>query len=261
VIRGVPWITPCMVQLNMVGRLWTSELVAANFDADRVAYLKSQDGFETGDTSPVETAKDLPSDFGTILGLDPGQELQFPPSNHPNSVLPQFTSYLLKGLASGLNVAYHSLSGDLSESKFSSDRTALIQERDGWRKLQGWFIRAFCKQVYQNWLEIALFSGTVQIPVADIKKICKPRWAARSWDWVDPVKDVQASTNAISYGLSTYQDELGAQGKDWEEVFTQRAREQVKAKELGLILENNPKTTVNVAEAPPAGEEPPKEGA
>jgi lambda family phage portal protein len=249
-----------MVQLNMLSRLWTSELVAANWDADRLAVLQTQSGTDPNEvTSPEETGKDLPSDLGTILALDPGQEMKFFPPNHPNSVLPQFTSYLLKGAASSLNVAYHSLSGDLAESKFSSDRTALVQERDGWRLLQGWLIRRFCNPVYQAWLEAAMFHGAVSIPVADPARACAPRWAARNWDWVDPLKDVQASTQAIAFGLSTYQDELGAQGKAWEEVFEQRAREQEKARSLGLVLEAKPSTTVNTTEEP-GGEDPQGEG-
>lgn len=261
--RGIPWITPCMVQLNMVSRLWTSELVAANWDADRVGVIHTQTGWDPQEVNdPAKTASEMPSDMGTIVGLDPGQDITFPSPQHPNSVLPQFTAYLLKGSASGLNVAYHSLTGDLAESKFSSDRTALVQERDGWRLLQGWLIRRFCSPIYQAWLELAMFSGVVSIPVADPARACAPRWAARNWDWVDPLKDVQASTQAISFGLSTYQDELGAQGKDWEELFEQRAREQAKAKQLGLVLEAKPSTTVTTNTEPgqegataPAGEE------
>ena len=193
--RGLPWSTPCMPQMNMVGRLWTSELVTANFDSDRVAFLRSQQGFPPDDvTDPKSTAAQMPSDFGTIIGLDAGQEMQFFPPNHPNSVLPAFTSYLLKGIASGLNVAYHSLSGDLAESKFSSDRTALVQERDGWRRLQAWFIRACCDPIFRDWLKMAMFSGAVVLPVPDVDRVCKPRWDARRWDWVDPLKDVRART-------------------------------------------------------------------
>lgn len=254
-VRGIPWITPAMVQINMLGRLWTAELVAANYDANRVGVIKPQQGIDANDVDDTgATAAEITSDFATFLGLDAGQDVIFPPSNHPNSVLPQFTSYLLKGVASGLGVAYHSLAGDLSESKFSSDRTALIQERDHWRKLQGWYIRSFCSPVYRTWLEMAILSGTIQLPVADVERLYAPRWSARSWEWVDPLKDVQASTNAISFGLSTYQSELASQGIDWREQFKQRAAEQELAKELGLVLEAQPKTTATVAESAPPGE-------
>lgn len=251
-VRGIPWITPAMVQINMVGRLWTAELTAANADANRLGVIKGQSG------SPVEevedahaTATEITSDFATFFGLDAGQDVVFPPSNHPNSVLPQFTSYLLKGVASGLNVSYHSISGDLSESKFSSDRTALVDERRGWRKLQGWFIRSYCNPIYRAWLEMAILSGAVSVP-APLERICAPRWTPETWDWVDPRADVEASIDAITFGLSTYQEELGKRGKDWSETFAQRALEQARAKELGLVL-GDPQA----APAPPVKEEKP----
>jgi hypothetical protein len=37
---------------------------------------------------------------------------------------------------------------------------------------------------------------------------------------------------AIDIGISTLSDEAASQGKDWEEVLEQRAREAVKVKEL-----------------------------
>jgi lambda family phage portal protein len=145
-------------------------------------------------------------------------------------------------VASGLGVAYHSLSGDLAESKFSSDRTALIQERDHWRKLQGWFVRSCCDPIYSAWLEMAVLSGQVQVSLP-FERLCAPHWDARSWDWVDPQKDIDASVTAIERGLSTYQQELGQQGKNWEDVFEQRAKEQARAKELSLNLDGPMKTT------------------
>lgn len=254
--RGVPWMTPTMVQLNMLGRLWTSELAAANYDADRIGIIKSQAGLEGADIEdPSATALEISSDHATFLGLEAGQDVVFPPSQHPNSVLPPFTAYLLKGVASGLGVAYHSLSGDLAESKFSSDRTALIQERDHWRKLQGWFIRGFCNPIYQAWLEMSVLSGAVKLPVLDLERLFAPHWDARCWDWVDPQKDITASTMAIDRGLSTYQKELSAQGLDWRDVFAQRALEQEEAKRLGLNLSGPAKAAPAAAEKPETEDE------
>lgn len=227
--RGIPWGTPCMVQVNMLGRLWTAELAAANYDADRVAVIKPQAGLSDAEYNLDDaqaTATELTSDHATVWALDAGQDMLFPQSNHPNSVLPQFTAFLLKGLAAGYGVAHHSLSADLSESKFSSDRTGLLAERDHWRKLQGWFIRAFCDPIYRAWLEMAVLSGALRLQTTDVEKLYAPRWDGRTWDWVDPNNDIKASTTAIAENLSTLQLELGARGLNWREVLKQRAVEQ-----------------------------------
>lgn len=49
----------------------------------------------------------------------------------------------------------------------------------------------------------------------------------------------------MEIGLSTLEDEWAAQGLDWEEVLEQRAREQAKLRELGLVLSEAPPPAVN----------------
>ena len=230
--RGIPWATPVMVQLNMLGRLWTAELAAANFEANRVAVIK---GTGDGVGDPKETAAELTSDILTVLGLDPDQDIVFPQLQHPNAILPQFSMALIKGIAAGLGVAYHSLAGDVSDANYSSARVALLEERDNWRKLQGWFIQTVCDPIYRAWLEMAILSGQINLPVLDFQRLCVPRWWPRTWDWVDPQKDEAAAWNAIIHGLSTHQEELGRQGRDWREVFRQLKEEQSYAKECGLV--------------------------
>ena len=53
---------------------------------------------------------------------------------------------------------------------------------------------------------------------------------------MDPVKEVESSKKAIDYGLSTLAEETAGQGRDWEEVLEQKARETKRAEELGVNL-------------------------
>lgn len=236
--RGIPWATPVMVQLNMLGRLWTSELAAANAESDRLGLIKTSQGVNLDDVNadPVEVAAELQSEHAHFLGLDPGLDVVFPNIQHPNSALPQFTAYLLKGIAAGFGVAYHSLAGDVSDSNYSSSRVALLDERDFWRKRQQWLIKNLHEPIFRAWLEMALLSGAIKIPALDFERACKPRWQPRTWDWVDPEKDANAALLSIAGGLSTHQKELGSRGLDWRETFDQLKQEQAYAKEIGLDL-------------------------
>lgn len=237
--RGIPWATPVMVQANMLGRLWSSELAAANIEADRIGIIKSQAGvpLDDIDSDPADVAAEMQSDVCTFMGLDPGQDIVFPQLQHPNTAFPEFTRALLKGIAAGLGVSYHSLAADVSDANYSSARVALLEERDTWRRLQHWFVAQACDEIFHAWLPMALLTGGLKVPVQDPDRICVPKWWPRSWDWVDPMKDVQASILAIRAGLSTYQEELGAMGRDWRETFRQRAEEEEFQRELGLKVE------------------------
>lgn len=234
--RGVPWLASAMVQLNMLGRLWTAELAAANAESDRLGILKTAQGvaLDDIDADPVATASEMDSEHAHFMGLDPGLDVVFPTIQHPNGVLPQFSMALLKGIAAGLGVSYHSLSGDVGDANYSSARVALLEERDEWRKLQGWFVRRVCEPIFRAWLEMAVLSGQIRIPVDSWERLFAPSWWPRTWEWVDPQKDETASWNAICHGLSTHQEELGRQGKDWRETFRQIAQAKAYAEELGL---------------------------
>lgn len=241
-IRGIPWGSPVMPQLNMLGRLWNSELAAANLEADRLGILKTQAGVDPAEVSdPSVTAAEIQSEAATFLGLDPGMDVVFPQLQHPNTAFPEFTRALLKGIAAGLGVSYHSLAADVSDANYSSARVALLEERDTWRRLQGWFIRSVCDPIFRAWLDMAVASGQLKLPAVETARLCAPRWWPRSWEWVDPQKDINASILAIQNGLSTYQEELGSLGRDWRDVLSQRAVEQAYLQELGLSIGAPPK--------------------
>nr|MDD5422826.1 phage portal protein [Candidatus Omnitrophota bacterium] len=68
-------------------------------------------------------------------------------------------------------------------------------------------------------------------------------WIAPGWEWVDPLKEVQAAEVGLKNGITTYSDLYASEGKDWEESLEQRKREQAKIKELGLedVIANDSK--------------------
>jgi lambda family phage portal protein len=246
-------MTAVMVPLSMLGSLLNAELKAANFDARRVMLVKgpapTTDDTTDGDhpaeatTNPSACAAELQKELGpdgddiTILGLDPGTEGQFPPSNHPNPAIQEFAKNLLKSIATGVSVSYHALTSDVSDANYTASRVASLDERDQWGKLQGWFIHSVNRPVYAAWLEMAVLSGAISLPVVDWKKLLAPKWWPRTWEWVDPLKETQASVLAIRSGLSTYSEELGGLGRNWRKSFRQRKEEEEFEVELGLHLE------------------------
>lgn len=233
--RGVPWMTCAMVQINMLGQLWTSELAAATLESQRLGVIKGVEG-ATPTVTPEDAAEELTSDIATFMGLTEGLDVVFPQIQHPNAILPQFSTALLQGASAGLNVAHHSLTGNVSDANFSSSRVALLSERDQWRKLQPWFISQVCDPIFRAWLDMAVLSGAIQIPGADINRICAPTWWPRTWEWVDPEKDEASSWNAIKHGLSTHQRELGRQGLDWRDVIDRMAEFQDYARSKNVLL-------------------------
>jgi capsid protein len=61
-------------------------------------------------------------------------------------------------------------------------------------------------------------------------------WQGRRWQWVDPIKDVEAATLAIEQGFKTRKQVIAEMGLDIEDVWAQLAKEKEKSQKLGLEL-------------------------
>lgn len=235
--RGVPWAAPSMFILNLLGRYWNAEVVAANNEADRLGFLEAELGDLGREGAKDPTTVDIQSEHGTFIGLPTGITANIPDLKHPNSALGEFSRSLLKGAAVGMGVSAASLTGDLSDANYGSQRGGLLDERDGWRMQQRRAMHSFCAPIQKAWLEMAILRGAVKLPLSDFAQIYKPKWYPRGWGWIDPDNDTSASLKNLGACMTTLRDELGAQGKDWEDVLEQKAKEAKKASELGITLD------------------------
>ena len=69
-----------------------------------------------------------------------------------------------------------------------------------------------------------------------MEKFSQHEFLARRWAWVDPLKDVQASIEAIDNGLSDPYQIAAQQGIDAEDVLDAIKRYQDLIKEKGIEL-------------------------
>ena len=235
-IRGSTWMASAMSRLQMLGAYEEAELVAARVGACKMGFYTS----EAGDSFVGEEDEmgNLISEAeaGIFEQLPAGTSFTAFDPTHPTSAFKDFNKAILRGIASGLGVAYNSLSSDLEGVSYSSIRSGTIEERDQWRVKQNWMIQHFMLPIYENWLSMQLLTNTVGQDMTMFDSLMDVRWQAKSWNWVDPLKDIKASVEAINAGLKTHSEVISEQGGDIEDVFDQLAYEQALAKEKGLIL-------------------------
>lgn len=241
--RGYTWMTASILSLNMYGGYTEAELVAARASAAKflVIQQKAAEGYigddedEAGDDTNTDGTQMMTANAGEALVLDPGQEANFIDPKHPTQAFRDFTRTTIRNIASGLLVSYPSLANDLEGVNFSSIRAGLLDERDGWRIIQRWFIDHFLEPIFQNWLRMAELTvlSDLSLSAAQREMIV---WKARGWEWVDPLKDAQAIILKLQNNLITYTDALSQLGLDFEEVTLERANEQAFIEALGLKL-------------------------
>lgn len=236
--RGIPWFTPCMLEMRMLGGYMEAELVAARVSAAKLGFLTNKEA--AGYTAPDEDAHyKLDADPGTIEELPPGLDFHGWDPQHPSNAFPNFIKAALRFIAGSLGVSYNALAADLEGVNYSSMRSGLLIERDQWKMCQSFMKENFLEPVFKNWLSMALLSGELSLGSHDPSRFCAGRWEARGWPWVDPLKDVQASILKVAAGLGTRDRIISEEGGDVEETFEQIKREKELAEEYGLEFDVN----------------------
>ena len=104
----------------------------------------------------------------------------------------------------------------------------------------------FLERVYNEWLEIAVLSGALDLPTyqAEPQRYRMAKWLFRGWGWVDPMKEVQSAQLAVKSGFKTQSQVLAeTTGMDLEEFLVARKNEIDLAEQLGLKFDTEAGTT------------------
>jgi lambda family phage portal protein len=243
--RGFPWAHAAMTRLQNLHGFEEAAIIAARVGAAKMGFFTTPDGNATSIADGENQDGDLHIDAepGEFKTLPEGVEFTPWDPQYPHAHYESFIKSCLRGVASGLGVAYHTLASDLEGVNFSSMRGGTLEERDQWMVIQSWMIESFLAPLYKDWLRFALlnqqitFSNGSIMPLDALTKFSDAGvWQGRRWQWVDPIKDVEAATLAIEQGFKTRKQVIAEMGLDIEDVWAQLAKEKEKSQKLGLEL-------------------------
>jgi lambda family phage portal protein len=253
--RGVTWMTSVMVPIRQLAGYIESELVAARIGAAKMGFFQRvKDAIGPGALDSGTGTLATEANPGTFGVLPDGYEVASWNPDHPAAAFGAFLKEAKRDVATGVGVSSNVLTSDLENVNYSSMRSGLLLDRDVWRVLQQWWIDAFLWPVYEEWLNMALLSGAVALDSRDFRRFLTARWVPRGWAWVDPQKDVTATRDAISAGLTSRRIALAEQGLDLEDVFEQLAEEERLAEEYQINVD--PRATAGATPASVPADEP-----
>lgn len=239
--RGAPWMSPVIADLKMLNGYREAELVAARVGASKMGFFTSPtgDGFTPDDTDnkvPIMEAEP-----GTFHQLPDGVQFQQFDPTHPTTAFADFEKAILRGIASGLGVSYTSLANDLEGVSYSSIRQGALEDRDQWKIIQDFLIQHFVEPVYRAFLLAIMQGAVINIPASRFDKFAEATvFRARGFQWVDPLKEMNASVVGLQNGLLSMQDIANQQGRDVEEIFDQIQAEKEMAERYGLSMAFQP---------------------
>ena len=233
--RGVPPMSVAISSLKMLHGYREAELVAARVGASKMGFFTSPagDGFAADDVEnrvPIMEAEP-----GTFHQLPEGVTFQQFDPTHPTSAFAEFEKAILRGIASGLGVSYTSLANDLEGVSYSSIRQGTLEDRDHWKMLQSYLIQHFVEPIYRRWLLSTMENAAITLPASRFDKFADATiFRARGWQWVDPLKEINAAVVGLNNGIMSMQDVANQYGRDVEETFTQIKADKDLADSFGL---------------------------
>lgn len=238
--RGVPFFAPVLTYFKDLGEYAEAELVAARIAACFSLFITSEASMDVSaggayDRSPSgQLLESL--EPGMIKHLMPGESITSFNPQRPGSSFEPFVDRILKAISAALGLPYELVAKDFSKTNYSSARAALLEARRYFRMRQEWLAQKFCQPVWDMVLEEVYLSRkiTAETFYENKQRWTGASWIAPGWEWVDPLKEAQAAEVGLRNGIVTYSDLYAQDGKDWEECFEQRKREQEKIKKLGL---------------------------
>lgn len=257
-IRGVPWAHAIMSAQKMLHLFKEAAVEAAVVGASNMGFFVPPAPGDSAYVPPVdgegfgeEVADDVDADGNLIHDAVGGSFRVLPAGwttdkfdpDYPHAAFDPFVQAEKRDIASGLDIAHHNLSGDMSGVNYSSARIAELNERDCWRAGQKQEISQLCKRISRRWLELSLLGNALTMPNGTplpALKIDKFKagisFIGRGWDWVDPAKEALGATLAIEQGLATRTQLVAAKGGDFEENIIELEREMQLLKAHGIIL-------------------------
>lgn len=233
--RGIPWAHASILALNAMGEYRASAMVAARVGADKVAFFTGDDIRDDGDAYDSNGDIEMPSGAGEFGRVPDGTGLLEWDPNYPHEQFEQFNKAMLRGIAGGLGVAYNGFANDLQGVNFSSIRAGVIDERDNWMVIQNWLTESFHDGFFTDWLTHQLMRGAIgSIPINALERKNFPVWQAKRWQWVDPLKDVQANREAYDLRVKSLSQIIRELGHDPDDVWREIEADTARLAELGI---------------------------
>lgn len=249
-VRGYTWLHAVLARMNMLHAYEEAAVVAARVGASKMGvFTRKEDAPSTlegmADVKTSEGHLQMNAEPGEFMELPAGYELSSWDPEYPHANFDSFLKACMRGISTGLDVATHNLSGDMTDVNYSSARIAEMAERDMWVALQDWLAESFLVPLYRDWLGSALLRGQITLepsgkalPVERLAKfIDVSHFQGRRWAWVDPLKEADANQKLLESGLISRTQIVASQGREFEDVVDELAQEQAYAKTKSVDLE------------------------
>lgn len=178
---------------------------------------------------------------GAFMDLAEGESVEFSTPADVGGNYEAFQYRTLLAVAAGFGVPYADMTGDLNQANYGSIRAGLVQFRRKMEAMQHQImVFQFCRRVREVWLEAAVMAGATTITPSQYllnkREYLRTKWIPPKWEWVDPLKDLNAEKIAVDNGFKSRSDVIEETGFDAEETDERIQADQKRQQEMGIVL-------------------------
>ena len=220
--RGVSRLAPLIEEIRDLSEYKASERVAARLASAFGVFIKTP--FPEMGAAQFQQKSGSVSDYidpGRIQTLAPGTEIQVAEASRPSSPYEGYVKSSNKDASVGFGLRYGNYSHDYTDSSYSSERSASLDERRGWTGQQDFLVESWCDPIARRWLEVEWATGKMSIDPENVSVA----WQRPGWPWVDPVKDANAAKLKLQMSVTTRRAICAEMGVDFDEVVDELKRE------------------------------------
>lgn len=226
--RGLPWTATALFRMKQLAGMEDAALINARVGAAKMGVIKWQEGYapEFEDGEDVGNLE-IDGEPGSFPVLPEGADLIPWNPQYPSGEFTPFVKTALRGIASGLGVAYNNFANDLEGVNFSSIRQGTLDEREHWKELQEWLVEGLIQPVFEKWLRYSLLAKRIKsnglpLPAVLVDEYkAAASWQPRRWQWIDPSADVTAAVNSKNNMLTSPGKIIREWGGDPAEIWAE----------------------------------------
>lgn len=243
-VRGVSWFAPVLLAFKDFDDFDDATLMTQKVAACLSVVVTDSDGSSVplGTLNTETTPYTDTLSPGAIINAAPGRDVKVvtPPTTRD---FPAYAEAKLRGIATGIGVAYEDLTGSYTGMPYSAARMSRIRH---WARVEDWrwriMIPQFCDPVWRWFVQAAAITDR-GIPV-DLAA----SWTPQPPPMIDPQNEALAYQRAIRAGLKSQSEALRELGYDPEEVLTEIGQDNATLDRLKLVLDSDARNTTQAGQ-------------
>lgn len=228
-VRGYVHTAPVMLTIREVSDTFSAELARRKIATCFAGFITDTSGNNEKDEDYDDISKIKP---GTMAKLAPGQDVKFntPP---PASDFSPFVKDQLRLISIGAGVTYEALSGDFSQTNFSSARMGRLNIDPIIHRWQSHIlINQFCRFICDEYKKIAVIKNNAK--EEDTFTYTPPVKSL-----IDPITENNASKSEIRNGFTSLSEVIRSRGRDPKRILGELRDDLKLIDELGLTLDTD----------------------